>query len=168
MCNDRYRTRGSPQLNERYSDHFHNNVKRWWKEIGEEQHLGPLWTLMTLRGREKGIRGKRWTSLNIFFSLCIRYQGHKWLRVTWSSAVEITAQAITHFLPRQQKSSGRKSSTRGYRVPSQQHIQAASLKICCYKAFSFHSWVRVVFTKNALHCEPWTKRYCCVLVSAWQ
>ena len=41
----------APQLNERYSGHFHNNVKRWWKEIDEEQHLGPLWSLMTLRGR---------------------------------------------------------------------------------------------------------------------
>lgn len=42
----------TPLLNGRCLNHFPNKVGRWCKEIGEDQHLGPLWSLMTPRGGE--------------------------------------------------------------------------------------------------------------------
>lgn len=60
--------------------HFHNNVKRWWKAMGEEQHLGPLWSLMTLCVRKKRNKKrfffKRWLSLNIFLCVCVWSRKH--------------------------------------------------------------------------------------------
>lgn len=74
----------------------------------------------------------------------------------------------TNFLPCQQKSTDRKSSSRGYRGPTLfnqsnlwRHSHAASHKnVLLWGVFV---WILVVF-----HCDPWTKCYCCILVSAWQ
>lgn len=133
----------------RHSGHFHNNVKRWWKEIGEEQHLGPLWSLMTLRGRGKEGGEKDEASLNIFLSLClvIKDTNESEWRVHPLLKIRHRQKLISYF-----KSSDRKSSTRGYRGLKlfTHHLQPTHpLKTAAMRPF-LHIWIQDVFTKKSL------------------